>query len=180
MRNDLKNRLPRFAEIIPVYSVIAALVYGWELYRFAYRVPSWLHYLTMGELFGIFSYAMLLGLVESLLILGLLLGVCALLPARFFKDVFIPRGTAISLTLLGLLITYLVIYEKVGPTFIDRIEIWSLATLALTVLFAWLLVRVRFLSRAMSWLSDRMIVFLFLLMPLSVIGVLTVILRNIF
>jgi hypothetical protein len=176
----LKNRLPKFAEIIPVYSVIAALVYGWGLYRFAYRVPSWLHYLTMGELFGIFSYAMLLGLVESLLILGLLLGVCALLPARFFKDVFIPRGTAISLTLLGLLITYLVIYEKVGPTFIDRIEIWSLATLALTVLFAWLLVRVRFLSRAMSWLSDRMIVFLFLLMPLSVIGVLTVILRNIF
>jgi hypothetical protein len=176
----LKNRFPRFAEIIPVYSVIAVLVYGWAMIRFAWRLPSWLHYLTLGDLFGIFSYAMLTSLVESLLLIGLLLGLCALLPSRLFRDAFIVRGAAIALVLLGSIIVYLVMYERIGPTFIERIELWTLAGLLLAVLFAWLCGRVRLLGAAVAWLADRMIVFLFLLMPLSAVGVIVVILRNIF
>ena len=176
----MKNRFPKFTEILPVYSVIAVLVYGWELYRFAWRVPSWLHYVTMGELFGIFSYTMLQGLFESLLLLGLLLIVCALLPARFLKDVFIVRGTAIALAFLGVIIAYLVVLDAIGLEYTNRIELWTLGNIIFTILFAWLVVRVRFLNTAMSWLSDRLLVFLFLLMPLSAIGVIVVILRNIF
>ena len=176
----MKSRFPKFAEILPVYSVIATLVYGWELYRFAYRVPSWLHYVTMGELFGIFSYTMLQGLFESLLLLGILLLVCAMLPPRFFKDEFVVRGTAISLTFLGAIITYLVLFEALGPEYINRIELWTLGNFLFTILFAWLAGRVRFLGAAMLWLSDRLLVFLFLLMPLSAIGVIVVLVRNIF
>ena len=179
MSEPLKTRLPSFASLVPVYSVIAFFVFGWEVYRYAWRLPSWLHYLTLGELLGIFSYAMLTGLVESLLILGFLLGLSALLPARFLRDVFIVRGTAISLGWLVSLIVFWIAYERDG-SLENFMVAWTVGALFLTVLLARLSTRVRWLGVFLAALADRLTVFLFLLMPLAALGLVVVFIRNIF
>jgi hypothetical protein len=176
----LKNRLPSFASLVQVYSVIAFLVYGWMIYRYAWRLPSWLHYLTVGDLLGLFSYAMLAGLVESLLALGFLLGLSALLPPRFLRDAFTVCGTAISLGWFVSLIVFWIIYERDSLAVENYQVAWTVGTFILTVGLGWLSTRVRWLGAFLSALSDRLIVFLFLIMPLTLIGLTVVLIRNIF
>lgn len=180
MSDKLKSRFPALASLIPVYSVIVFLVYGWMLYRYAWRLPSWLHYLTMGELLGIFSYAMLTGLVESLLLLGFLVGVSVLLPAHFLRDVFIVRGTAISLGWLVSLIGFWIIYERNSLVIESYMVAWTVGALLLSVFLAWFSTRIHWLGAFFSALSDRLVVFLFLLMPLTAFGLVVILVRNIF
>lgn len=179
MIDTIKKRLPSFASLTQVYSVIAILVYGWTIYRYVWRLPSWLHYLTMGELVGLFSYAMLTGLVESLLILGILVSISALLPERFLLDNFIVRGTAFSLGLLIPLIVFWVLYEQMSSLLGNYQVMWTIGTIIVTILLVVLSARIRWLAALLSALSDRFVVFLFLLMPLTFLGLVIVVIRNI-
>ena len=176
----MKARLPLFSQIIPVFSVLALFVYGWELYRYVWRLPSWLHYLTLGDLLGIFSYAMLAGFAESLFLLGLLLGLYALLPARFLKNNFVIRGTAISLGWFVSLIGFWITYERVSQTIGEYVEIWTLGALALTGLLAWLSMKVGWLGSFLAAFADRTTIFLYLFIPLSLLSLAAVIFRNLF
>lgn len=175
----LKSRLPSFGQILPVFAVIATLVYTWGLYRFAWRLPSWLHYLTVGEIFGLLSYLLFTSLVESLLLLGILLALCALLPG-LFRESFLVRGTGITLGFFIGILSFLVFYERSGSDYLELIPYWTFASLALTILFGWLFVRVRVLASFAAWISDRLIVFLYLFLPLTAIGTIVVLIRNIF
>lgn len=160
--------------------MLSLFIYGWELYRYVWRLPSWLHYLTLGDLLGIFSYAMLAGIAESLLLLGLLLGLCALLPTRFLKNDFTVRGTAISLGWFVSLIGFWIVYERLSQSIGNYVEIWTLGALALAGLLTWLSTKVRWLGSFLAAFADRTTIFLYLFIPLSLLSLVVVIFRNLF
>jgi hypothetical protein len=176
----LKNRLPSFANLIPVYSVIAFFVFGWVIYRYAWRLPSWLHYLTMGELLGVFSYAMLTGLIESLFLIGLLILLSIALPARFLRDIFVVRGTAIAFGWLISLVAYWILLEYRGTSMEPYLAAWTVGALMVSAVLAWFSTRLRWLGTFLSGLSDRVIVFLFLIMPLTALSLVVILVRNVF
>jgi hypothetical protein len=173
------KRLPKPQAILQVYAVIAFMLSAWTIVAFAWKLSTWLLTLNIGEIFTVFSYAMLTNLLESLLVLLLLVALSALLPPRLLRDDFIVRGTIISIGLIGSLMMYLGLNrafnnEKVvilisGPLFVLSIMIFLLGC---SSRFQWL----RF---AATWISDRLIVFLFILLPLFISLSIYVILRNI-
>lgn len=177
MIETLRRRLPKPGQIIQVYSVVAFFVYGWEAYRFMWRLPSWLHYLTLGDLFGVFSYAMLAGLSESILILGLLLGLCLVVPGPLQNN-FVSLGTAILLGWFCALIGFWIVYEQVTASVGEYVEIWTLGALILAGLLAWLARKSTRLASVFVSLADRTIIFLYLLLPLSALGIVIVLFRN--
>ena len=172
------KRLPSFANILPLYSVIAAMTYGWTISKFLWKLPSWLLFLNIGEALALFAYAMVSALVESLLILGILLLASLVLPAKFFKDEFIIRGAWFVMVAYGAMMIYLSLYTTQGQMLGAYWTAWFGGLLSLAVLAAYISPRIHFARSLALWLSDRLIIFLFIFIPTSVISLLVVIVRN--
>jgi hypothetical protein len=176
----LKSRLPVSNAIIPVLAVISFLVYGWTLVVFLWKIPSWIQFLTFGEILVIFAYSMTSTLLESLTALGILLLACLILPKSWMRDVFITRGSIAALFGLGSIMLYMYRFSVIGYSYFASLVSWSWVALALTFLAAFSASRLRVIVRAIAWLSDQLIVFLFLFVPISLISLLVVMYRNLF
>lgn len=175
------RRFPPFSAILPVYAVVAAPVFAWTITIWLWKLPSWLNYLTPGEVAGIFSYAMLTAFIESLLILGLLLLLCLVLPLHSFRDQFIVRGTWLAVGLAACVLGNGIWRGMTRYTYAEiPLTWWSLVGLVLIIVLTLVSVRVRFMTRIALWLSDRLTVFLLIFIPLSLLSLVVVIARNTF
>ena len=56
---------------------------------------------------------------------------------------------------------------------------WTIVSFIVIFLLTFLSTKIRFMTRAAAWFSDRLIIFLYLLVPLSILSILIVVLRNI-
>lgn len=176
----MTKRLPALADILPVFAIIAFLFYGWTMMVFLWKASGWLFFLTPGEIAVIFAYQLATNLAESLFFLLILLVLAAVLPARLLKEVFIVRGGAISVTAIGSMMLFLHLTASTRPGPSSSWFGWMLVTLLLAILSAWAATRFQWIGRALAGLGDRLIVFLFLLAPLSLIALVTVLLRLFF
>src|SRR5215212_5284982 len=175
------RRFPTISATLPVYAVIAVPIFGWTMTSWLWKLPSWLNFLTPGEITSLFFYAMLTAFVESVFVYGFLLLLSFLLPSQMFRDQFIVRGTWLA---LGLALSVFVNGLWRGMTRFTYAEVsltaWSLMSLVVIILLTFVSVKVRFMVRAAEWLSDRLTIFLYILIPLSVISIVVVIVRNTF
>lgn len=175
----MRKRLPEFQSILQVYAVIAVMLAGWTVIAFLWKLSAWLLLLNLGEIFAIFSYAMAANFLESLVILLLLLGLSSLLPAGILRDDFVVRGTVISIGLIGSLMAFVGSHRQFG---IEGGLMLLIAPLASLIITGYLLSHAsnshRLRSTAM-WLSDRVVVFLLILIPLFAVASMYVILRNV-
>src|SRR5512146_67672 len=91
------ERIPRWAQIIPVFGIILLVIYGWSLMWFFWEVPSWLHYLHLDEILVLLAYTFATNFAESLTVLCGPLLLALVLPKKWFRDVFVARGTVLAL-----------------------------------------------------------------------------------
>ncbi len=176
-RSGMFKRLPSLQEFIPVYAVVASMLFAWSILQFFWYLPSWLFFMSAGDLVGVFSYVMFSSFVESLAFLLLLLSLSFILPSAWLGAEFIVRGTSIALSAIGLFMIYFRfdIFGKYGIP-----VIWFGVIVVLTAaIVSFLAGRFRPIKRALAWLSDRLIVFLYILIPLSVLSLLVIVVRNI-
>jgi hypothetical protein len=174
----LRKRFPALQEAIPVFSVIATIFYLWTLVVWIWQVPSWLLFLTLGQLFSILAYEMVNCLLESLTFLAFVIALTAILPPRFIKNDFVVRSTWLTIGLLGPLAIYFICFFMIGATFASYQTIWMVTSILLSTLLASISGRVAWMRNVASWISDRLTIFLFLYMPASAISMAVVIVRN--
>jgi hypothetical protein len=165
------QRFPNRQAVLQVYAVIAFPISAWTITSFLWKLSAWLLILNLGEIFTIFSYAMVVNLLESLTVLMVLLVVCALLPAPVLRDDFIVRGSILALGIIGSLMVFLRVHREFGlesglKLLIGPIVVWLLTAILLGFLPR--LPMPLFLRSAIFWVSDRMMVFLYVLIPLYV------------
>ena len=175
------KRLPAPQAILQVYAVIAVMFSGWTLTAFLWKLSAWLLLLTVGEILTVFSYAMVTNLLESLVVLFILLTACALLPAHMLHDEFVVRGTILSMGFIGSLMAFVGLQMQFGIESVFKLFIGPLMVLLLTAFvlrFSSKSRFARFIHPAVLWVSDRLVVFLFILAPLFVILLVYVIFRN--
>jgi len=172
----IRKRLPDVVDIWPVYAITVFAIYGWTLLTYFRYLHYWLDFLNVEEIVAIFFYAMLADFVESLIVLALLLGLCIILPPRFFKGNFVVHGALIVICVFGSIFLYLSKYSDVND--ITTIMPWSVATLVVTIALNFILPKIRVVSRAATWLSDSMTVFLYFYLPLTFVSLIVIIIRN--
>lgn len=174
----IRNRFPSLQENIQVYAVIAVFLYTWTILRLFWELPSWLKFLTIGELVPLFAYALSTNLLESLLVLAGLNLACFLLPRRWFRMSFIPRSFLLVVFGLGYLIYFVSAFEKevVHPA---GLWFWSLAFYVLLLPFSLFAGRIPGVKNLAELISDRLIIFLYLIIPFSLLSVLFIVSRNI-
>jgi hypothetical protein len=178
---SLLQRFPSTSAIPPVYSVIAVPIFGWTLTSWLWKLPSWINFLTPGEITAILFYAMMTAFLESLLICSFVVLLCFIWPTRTFRDRFVVRGTWLA---IGLSLSVLGHGVWRGMTRFTYAEVslvtWSIFSLLVIAVLTFLSGRVRFLALLAEWISDRLTVFLYILIPVSILSILVVLFRNFF
>ena len=174
----MRERFPEPHAILQVYAVIAFMFAAWTITAFLWKLSAWLLLLNLGEIFTIFSYAMAANFLESLVILLLLMAACALLPAQALREDFVVRGTLLSLGLIGALMAFVGGHMWFGIETGAGLWIAPIVVLLLTGSLLRLFSARKAVRSTASWLSDRFLVFLFLLLPLFVLSSVYVIFRN--
>ena len=174
----MRKRLPHFQSILQVYAVIAVLCAGWTITAFLWKLSAWLLILNLGEIFTLFAYAMAANFLESLIVLSILLTLCVWLPESHLRDDFEARGTLMSIGLIGALMAFVGSEMQFGFESGPLLLIPPFAVLLLTGFFLFHSSSSPRVRSAARWLSDRVIVFLFILVPLFTVGSVYVIVRN--
>jgi len=169
----ISNRLPKLENLLAVYGVTILFTYGWTLYWFTWKLPSWLQYLTLKEIFVVGCNGLTTNLYESTLIL-----VAVLIPAFIFPDTrwgqeFVFRS---SITIIILSITIMVllgIFVRV-----DDIGQYFLYCAAALLVSHFALSRFTWFQHAIESFADRCTIFVYLAFPLSLLALIFLTMRT--
>lgn len=178
--SSILRRLPTLSAVLPVYAVVAFPIFSWTTVSWFWKLPYWLNFLTAGEIGAIFSYSMATAFFESLIVIGFLLLLCLILPPRIFRDVFVIRGSWLALGLTVSFLGHAAWRGFLGFSYLESSLLpWTLISLLVILVITFAAARVRFMRRTAEWLSDRLTVFLFLIVPVAVLSLIVVVVRNI-
>jgi hypothetical protein len=175
---NFKKRLPSFNQLIPVYAVIVSVVYTWSLLKFFWRLPSFLYSFTAGEIVVTYAYLNVVNLFESLVILLVPIALSFILPDKWFHDRFTSKSVLLVSLLLGYLV-YLASHIIVEQPFPYTLMKSSPLFVVLILVLVFFLDRIPPLSKIVESLSSRLVVFLYISIPVSLISLLIVLFRNI-
>jgi hypothetical protein len=159
-----------------VFSVISFLVYSWTFITFFYKLSSWVYYLTGVEIAIIFAYAMTVDFFESLLILSGIILLYLFLPTFFVKSDFVVYGTWMAIGYLSVLMAYFIPFFGFSTKVVNP-AVWLVISVASAVLLTMVLSRLTFMRKFANQVADRTVVFLLFSFPISVISIVTTVLR---
>jgi len=173
----IKNKLPRLAQVYPVYAIIVILTYGWTIYWALWKLPSWLDFLPLGQIGAIFCYLMTTNLIESLLVLVGVLIISLILPKKWFHDVFVSRGSVLAASALIPIMVFEYNYDKPADYFYKFPLYLPLIVLIAGVL-AFLAGWIQIVRKAVEVFAENAVIFLFVSLPVSILSLIVVIVRN--
>jgi hypothetical protein len=178
----LRARLPSQNQVFLVFSVIVFVVFSWTLIREFFQVPSWLKYMVLGDILVLTAYILAFALFESLLVLGFLLLLSIVFPVKIFRDKFIAQGCSLVIVAgLGAVLLQenisLVYHLKIRELIVYPLII-LLGLVILVFALAFVFDRLSVFQRLIEAIADRMTVFSYLYLPLGLIALVIVILRN--
>lgn len=175
----IKSKLPHWDEIYITFGFLVFAVFSWSVRGFFYKLSSFLLYYSFGDIFGVFSYMMGIALLESVVVLLILLLFAFVLPKKWFSDGFAYKGS-----LLVLVVGIAMIFLQSTLTFkLPSIRLMAAlggSSLAFWLALSFLAVKVQRFKTTLYFILKRVSIFLYLYLPLGFIGLLVVVIRNIF
>jgi hypothetical protein len=171
------KRIVSTREAYIVFAVCAFAVYNWSIFWFLKQLPGWLYYLEIWDILGIFAYSQGFALIESSIVLiSLVLG-AAIMP-RLIREQFVSYGTVFVMLTAALLM--LMQYNNNLAT-VSRLSLasWILVYFVALAVIVILLYRYRDLSRHVENFADRLTVLVYIYVPISVISLVFIAVRNI-
>lgn len=178
-RRLVLRRFPTIKQLAPVFALTFFLFNAWTMFRFFWKLPSWLFFLNVREILAVLAYSFSTNLLESMLVVISLAILAAILPNNWFRDVFIPVGIAIVILILSYLSYFLLqFYSREDyPSEVVRSSPFVIVGIFFLASF---LGRIPFFRRIFDGLADRIIVFLYFLLPLGITSLLVVLMQNLF
>ena len=174
------RRLPSREEAVLLFAACVFPVYSWAILRYLRMVPSWNNYLGLWDIASVLAYLFVFALAESLFVFAILALLRVLLPIPIVAEKFVSKASIFVLVnaLWAIVFDYL--------TLSGTIVLWQApkyilcATLYLASIGAsWALVhRLGLFAEKVEAFVDRSTVLLYIYVPLSVLGVVVVVMRN--
>jgi hypothetical protein len=178
--NFFRKRLPEKNEVFTVLGIVVFVVYSWSIWGFLREVPSFLLFFKLGQILAIFLYMMGFALLECLLVM-IGLGLMSLvMPVRWFKDGFVYKSfiTVVlgAVVILSFGNTLMSLNNDFPPLelILKSVSIAIAACALLLTLFHY----VKPLQKAVLFIADRIGVMAYFYIPLGVLGMIVVLIRN--
>lgn len=175
----LKKYLPQRQEVLYVFSGVVFAIYSWSIRGFLYQLSSLRMYYNVGEIFAVFSYLMAFALFESLLIMSSLILMGVILPRKWFREGFAYKGFITTLVTGGAMIElhyYMFSLQYAMPP-MHVIYLGAGIVLILLITFIALSQNIRQLQNFLLAVEERLQIFVYLYIPLGVLGLFVIALR---
>lgn len=127
----------------------------------------------------IFAYMMVVNLLESILVLAAPVIMSMILPQKWFFEKFVTRSVLLVSLLLGYLMYFNGFLNYQTPFPLDLVYRTPLIVAGIFVI-VFLVDWSSTLDKILIELSDRLVIFLYISMPVSAISLLVILVRNIF
>lgn len=177
MIRSVLKKFPTLKQIMPVYALIVAVIYYWALLHFFWRIPSWILYSSVGDILSNLAYLLVVNLIESLMVLLVPIVLSLALPQKWFNDRFVTKG----LLLVSFGLAYLIYFDKqiqANAPFPYELIKWTPIVALLMLALVFVLDRIEILGKFLTELADRLTIFVYILVPLSLLSALVVLIRN--
>ena len=150
------------------------LVYGWTSYWIVWNLPSWLGFIALRDILGIFAYSYVVNFFESLAVLIAVIFLGAILPEKWLRGDFVLIGGFVVLYFLifGMFLLY---------NFIPLSQLGQSVMAAFILFFAgqYAIRHFHLARKVIETLADRSIIFLYMSVPVTIVGLFIVFLRSI-
>jgi len=177
----MRIKVPDTGQIVQVFSVTLIMIYGWTTYRFIQKLPGWLYYLNFQEILSNYSYALTINFLEALLFITLILVINFLLPKKLFMDLFVARGSLFAIFGLGYLIYLaLAVGQSKSSQFPAELFNWTPGVFLVIFLSALFLPQIEIIRKIIEDFADRTVIFLYIFLPLTGLGLLLFVINNLF
>jgi hypothetical protein len=173
----IRNRFPRRSEVVAVLAVAVFVCFSWTIIGFFNKLSSFILYFTPGEIANIFAFMMAFALLESLAAAGLLVLISAILPSSWLKEGFAFKGFVILLVATATAILFQKALRDYFPSW-QTLLIYSLLPLLLVSFLVWFIHSRPKFQRILLSIQDRILIMLFIYVPIGVIGLLVVMARD--
>ena len=182
----VSSRAPASREILGVFGVVSFAVFSWAVRGFLFKIPAFTLYFGLSSDLAILCYMFAFALIESLLITGLLIALATLLPARILRDGFAYKGFLVVLVTTLTMILFELNYKIEDfkdiltgnyasiPPFVIGLVVSILALVGLLRLSQ----SSRRLQGIASFLTEQVSLFAYIYVPLGLIGLAVVLVRN--
>jgi hypothetical protein len=157
--------------------MIVILTYGWTIYWALWKLPSWLNFLPLGEIGSIFCYLMATNFIESLIALFAVIFICLILPQKWFRDLFVSRGSVLAVSVLVSIMVFEYHFDKPSDYFY-RFPLYLLLILLIAGVLVFLAGQIQIVRKAVEVFAENAVIFLFISLPVSVLSLMIVIVRN--
>ena len=166
-----------------MFAACAVPVHTWTTLLYFNQMPGWLVYLSTWDLIGTFAYVQMLALIESLTILLIMVLLAAILPARLFRKQFVAQGSVLAFLHLGWAIvihlTGIKPWLSGNPWQSKKFLVGITAYLALVIVSYVLVVRYKRVQELVASFAERLLVLLYVYLPMGLFGIAIVIARNV-
>ena len=137
--------------------------------------------MNAGEIALVYAYLLVTNFLESLLAVCAPIVLGFILPPKWFRDSFVSRGT--SLVLLGLGYFMFLAYQFQAkddyPGALLKARSVALA-LGIIALLVFIIAKIPFLNKALGFIAERVTIFLYVYIPLSLVSLVVVLPRLLF
>jgi hypothetical protein len=173
----IRDRLPNRSEMLAVLGVAVFVCYSWTLLGFLNKFSSFILYFTLGEIADIFAFMMAFALLESVAVTGVLALLSILLPSGWLRDGFAFKGFVILVIATA---TSILFQKTLGDDFPSTfvLILFSLLPLALSVALITLVRSMPKVRRLITNIQDRILIMLFVYIPIGLLSLVVVLYRN--
>ncbi len=184
--HSIQKRLPARVEALRVFGVVLFAVFGWSIRGFLYKVPAFTLYFGLSANLAILSYMLSFALLESVLVIAALLALAACLPARWLKQGFAYKGSLIVFVAAVAMILFeqwfrIGFFKDImaGQYYMVPPFIIGLAS-SIVALFGllWLLRAQPRFQKYILYAAEQLGIFTYIYVPLGLIGLAVVLIRN--
>jgi len=163
--------------VISVLAIAVFVCFTWTLIGFFNKLSSFILYFTPGEIANILAFMMAFALLESLAATGLLILLSAILPSSWLKEGFAFKGFLILLvaTLTAIL------FQKALRDYFPSPQMlltYTVLPLLVIVLLIWIVKSQPKIQNILLSVQDRILIMLFIYIPIGVIGLMVVMARD--
>ena len=175
--NLIRDRLPGRKEIIAVFGAVVFACHSWTMLGFFNKLSSFLLYFTVGEILSIFAYMMSVALLESIAVTILLVLLSIVLPPNWLRDGFAYKGFVI----VAIATAASILFQKFLPDDYPSTLMLAVSAIVPIVLIVILIGIGQSFPRLRSLLldvQDRISIMLYIYVPIGILSLMVVFIRN--
>ena len=183
---SFRRGMPSRREVLQVFGIVLFAVFGWSIRGFLYKIPSFTLYFGLTANLAIVCYMLVFALLESVLVMAVLLALSILLPGNILKQGFAYKGFIIVVVAAAAAIVFESWYRvgffkdlMAGMSYmVPPLLIGFAAAIVLLAVLFWLFRTWPQLQRYAQIIMEQLSIFTYIYVPLGLLGLLVVLIRN--